>query len=342
MNPFVFQKESNSLVKKHLSQKIYKALKHQRTDSGFTLEKAIQSGLKNPDSSIGIYAGDAQSYHTFSPVFDPVIQEYHEGVENLKHKSDIRKLNLPVLDPEGKYILSTRIRVARNLKGFNFPCHMTLFQRSELEKKIITALSCLKGNLKGNYYSFEHTDKNQLKQLETKNFLFQKGDRFQDAAGINSDFPKSRGVYLSFDKQLMVWVNEEDHLRIISLEKASDLSKVYNRLCQALSALNQTLDFAWDKTYGHLTSCPTNIGTSMRAGAHIQLEKLEQKKELLFKLIKAYNLQIRGTCGEKTKIENAVFDISNSQRLGISESRIIQNLHAGLLAIIKAEKSLST
>ena len=340
MNPFIFPKESNSLVKKHLSQKICQALEHLKTDSGFTLEKAIHSGLKNPDSAIGIYAGDAQSYQTFSPVFDPVILEYHGGVENLKHKSDIRELDLPVLDPEGKYILSTRIRIARNLKGFSFPCHMTLSQRSELEKKIITALSCLKGNHKGKYYSFEHADKKELKQLETKNFWFQKGDRFQDAAGINSDFPKCRGVYLSFDKQLMVWVNEEDHLRIISLEKASDLSKVYNRLCKTISALNQTLDFAWDKKYGNLASCPTNIGTSMRAGVHILLEKLEQKKEILFNITQAYNLQIRGTCGEKTKIENAVFDISNSQRLGISESRIIQNLHTGLLAIIKAEKSL--
>ena len=340
MNPFIFPEESNSLVKKYLSQKICKALEHQRTDSGFTLEKAIHSGLKNPDSAIGIYAGDSQSYQTFSPVFDPVIQEYHGGVENLKHKSDIRELNLPVLDPEGKYILSTRIRIARNLKGFSFPCHITLSQRYELEKKIIAALNGLSGDLEGNYYSFEHSDKKELKKLETKNFLFQKGDRFQDAAGINSDFPKSRGVYLSFDKKLMVWINEEDHLRIISLEKTSDLSKVYNRLCQAILALNQNLDFAWDKTYGNLTSCPTNIGTSMRAGVHIQLEKLEQKKELLFKLIKAYNLQIRGTCGEKTKIENAIFDISNSQRLGVSESRIIQNLHAGLLTIIKAEKSL--
>jgi len=340
LSPFVFPKESNSLVKKHLSYKIFKALEHKKTDSGFTLARAIHSGLENSDSAIGIYAGDRQSYETFSPVFDPVIKEYHGRGEDLNHKSDIRELNLPVLDPEKKYIKSTRIRVARNLKGFSFTCHITLSQRRELEKKIIAALNCLKGNLKGNYYSFEHSDENELTLSETKKFWFPKGDRFQDAAGINSDFPKSRGVYLSFDKKLMVWVNEEDHLRIIRLEKTSDLSKVYNRLCQALCALNQTLEFAWDKKYGNLTSCPTNIGTSMRAGVHIQLKKLEQKKELLFQLIKAYKLQIRGTCGEKTKIKNAVFDISNSQRLGISESMIIQNLHTGLLAIIKAEKSL--
>ncbi|MBT7262037.1 MAG: arginine kinase, partial [Desulfobacula sp.] len=194
--------------------------------------------------------------------------------------------------------------------------------------------------LKGSYYSLELDDKEKLNPLKTKNLGFQKGDRFQDAAGINSDFPKYRGVYLSFDEQLMVWINEEDHLRIISLEKSSDISSVYKRLCQTVTALNQSLDFAWDSTYGNLTSCPTNIGTAMRAGVHIQLEKLEKNKDILFKLIKAYNLQIRGTCGEKTKIQNAVFDISNYQRFGVSESEILLNLHAGLVAIIKAEKTL--
>ena len=339
MNPIVFPKHANSLVKKYLSQKICKNLEHKKTESGFTLAKAVNSGLKNPDSKIGIYAGDAQSYQTFSLIFDPVISKYH-GEKNLKHKSDINELNLPAIDPEKKYIQSTRIRIARNLKGFNFSCNMDLSQRRDLEKKIIRALNCLQKSFKGNYFSFEHDDKKELKQLENENILFHKGDRFQDAAGINSDFPKCRGVYHSFDKKLMVWINEEDHLRIISLEKTSDLSSVYNRLCRAVSALNQNLDFAWDKAYGHLSCCPTNIGTSMRASVHIQLGKLERKKEFLFKLIKAYNLQIRGTKGEKTKIENAVFDISNRQRLGISESGIIKNLHSGLMAIIKAEKTL--
>lgn len=340
MNSTVFSEESNCLVKKHLSQKIYNTLEHQKTDTGFTLARAIKSGLKNLDSTMGIYAGDAQSYHTFSLIFDPVISEYHGFSKNLRHKSDIGQLNLPVLDPEGKYIKSTRIRIARNLKGFNFPCHINLSRRRELEKKIITALTCLKDDLKGNYYSLEHAGEKESNQLKAKKLWFQKGDRFQDAAGINSDFPKGRGVYLSFDKQFIVWINEEDHLRIISLEKASDISSVYNRVCRALMALNNSLDFAWDETYGYLTSCPTNIGTSMRAGVHIQLKKLELKKELLFKLTRAFNLQIRGTCGEKTDIENSIFDISNRQRLGISESKIIRNLHAGLSAIIKAEKSL--
>ena len=340
MNPPVFPEESNCLAKKHLSQKNFKAIEHEKTDSGFTLTQAISSGIKNLDSSIGVYAGDAQSYKTFSLLFDPIICDYHGFSKDKTHQPNISPLMLPSLDPENNYIKSTRIRVARNLKGFSFPCHITLSQRRELEKKIISALDRLKDDLKGQYYSFESIDGKELKRLKQENVWFQKGDRFQDAAGINSDFPNCRGVFHSFDKRFMVWVNEEDHLRIISMEKTSDISRVYNRLAGALLALNQTLEFSRDKTYGYLTSCPTNIGTSMRAGVHIRLEKLERNKDLLQHLSRAYHLQIRGTGGEKTTVENALFDISNRQRLGISESGIIQNLHNGLLAIIKAEQSL--
>ena len=336
----LFSEKAPSLVKKHLTLKTFKALAHQKTDSGFTLTKAIASGIKNPDSAIGIYAGDAQSYHLFSAVFDPIISDYHGFSKEKKHITDLSRIDIPPLDPEGKFIKSARIRVARNLKGLCFPCHMTLSQRRELEQNVIRALISLKDEFNGCYVSFENIDTKEYQSLKDENLIFEKGDRFQDAAGINSDFPKCRGVFYSFDKKLMIWVNEEDHLRVISMEKTSDLSRAYNRLSKALTVLDTVLDFAVDETYGYLTSCPTNIGTAMRAGVHIRLEKLEQKKELLLSLAQAYRLQIRGTSGEKTDVENAVFDISNSQRLGISESAIILNLYKGLLAIIKAEAKL--
>jgi creatine kinase/arginine kinase len=107
-----------------------------------------------------------------------------------------------------------------------------------------------------------------------------------------------------------------------------------------LNYLSTRLEFAFDKRYGFLTSCPTNIGTAMRAGVHIRLKKLEKNQGLLKKLVARYQLQIRGTHGEKTSVEKAIFDISNKQRLGISETLIIQNLHSGLTAIIEAEKNL--
>lgn len=335
-----FSETSSSLVKKHLNPDLYQQLRHLKTYSGFTLEKAIRSGIRNPDSNVGIYAGDAESYQIFSPVFDPIIHEYHHFPEGKAHVSDFTVPDLPLMDQEGKYILSTRIRAARNLKGYEFPPQISPSHRKELEKTVIKALGELEEDLGGEYVSLKNIEKNPAQPFKGDILVFEKGDRFQDAAGINSDFPEGRGVFYSLDRRLMVWVNEEDHLRIMSLEKTSDLSAAFRRLGRALQVLDTRLDFAWDKTYGYLTSCPTNLGTAMRAGVHIRLEKLDRNREILNNLAREYHLQIRGTRGEKTKVEAAVFDISNTQRLGITETAIILNLHKGIAALIKAEEHL--
>lgn len=331
--------QSESLVKKYLTGEIYQHLKDCKTSSGFTLDQALASGIKNQDSLVGFYAGDEHTYQVFSPLLDPIIEDYHQhSVHDMA--PDFHPPDLHDPDPDRRFILSTRIRLARNLKHFNFPCHITLKERQILEDKIIAALNSLPDHPKGSYYSFEKTDTALLAQLEKEKLSFPKGDRFQDSAGCNTDFPKCRGVYHSNDKKLNIWVNEEDHLRIISMEKSADLKKIFARLCKLVDALSDQLEFAHHPTRGFLTSCPTNIGTTMRAGVHIRLPKLEQDRPLLDRLTRQHHLQIRGTAGEKTTVQQAVFDISNHRRMGLKESDIIKNLHAGLITIIDAEKSL--
>jgi hypothetical protein len=200
-----FDPDSKSLVKKYLTPYIFKTLKPLATDSGFTIEKAIASGLAHSDSHIGLYAGDAQSYQTFALIFDPIIREYHQFKSSQRHQHDWTDIDLPCLDPEKKYILSSRIRVARNLEGFNFPCHINPDERKRLENKIIETLACLKGGFKGQYVSLKTSGEKRLKPLEKKGLLFKKGDRFQEAAGINRDFPQSRGVYFSADTSFRIW-----------------------------------------------------------------------------------------------------------------------------------------
>lgn len=332
---------SRSLTKKHLTDDLFRELQNTATDSGFTLAKAIRSNIENPDSSIGIYAGDSQSYQTFSKVFEPIILEYHGLTRGQRHVTDIQPVNVADPDPEKQFIVSTRVRVARNVHGFNFTSHLALESRKHLEQTIVTALKRCQGELKGEYCSFENLQEDKARTLREKKLLFTKGDRFQDAAGINSHYPQGRGIFYSMDKRLRVWINEEDHMRIISQATSSDLASVFNRLCKTLLVLESTLTFAKDDTYGHLTSCPTNLGTAMRAGVHIRLPQLNRNRSLLDDLVESHHLQIRGTSGEKTKIDNAVFDISNRRRLGITETSIIKELHRGLLAIIEAERELS-
>lgn len=327
-------------MKKYLTEQLFERLRQIETSTGFTLDKAIRSGRMNSDSAIGIYAGDAQAYRVFAPLFEPIIRDYH-GIEPEKsHKNIMHPVDLPDLDPEQRYIRSTRVRVARNLYGYSFTNHIELDDRKRLEYEIVGALIHLEGDLAGKYFSFNQIDGHRYQFLKEKNLLFEKGDRFQDAAGINSDFPKGRGIFFTPDERLRVWLNEEDHLRIISQDVSSDLSGVFNHFVQAIHVLEEKLTFAQDEIHGYLTSCPTNVGTSMRAGVHIHLERLQHNRPLLAAITEAHNLQIRGTQGEKTSVENGIFDISNRQRYGISEVDIIKTLHRGLLAVIEAEKSL--
>ena len=117
---YLFEDSSNSYIKKHLSKDIFDILKKKKTKSGFTLYHAIKSGIENPDSSVGIYAGDKETYEEFFEIFNPVISDYHSFKLTNFHKSDFSVPDLSNPDPEKKYIISTRIRVARNLEKLPF------------------------------------------------------------------------------------------------------------------------------------------------------------------------------------------------------------------------------
>ncbi|WP_020588172.1 phosphagen kinase [Desulfobacter curvatus] len=335
-----FHISSRSKIKQHLTLKLYNDLKRIRTSSGYTLDQAIRSGIENPDSSIGIYAGDMESYKCFAPVLLPIIEDYHQLAPEWSHKPGLREAVLPDLDPKQTFIRSTRIRVARNLRRFPFSCNMNKDQRLALEETVKKAFKILPEILSGTYTAFTDLDEQQFNALLEKGLAFPKGDRFMDAAGINRDYPLGRGIFTSRDKVIRVWVNEEDHLRIIAQSPGGDIADVFNRLIEMIKALEAKLDFAFNQKKGFLTACPTNIGTAMRAGVHIHLGKLEQNLSLLETIARDHHLQIRGTGGEKTAIEKSVFDISNARRLGISANTILTDLHKGVQAVIQAETEI--
>lgn len=114
-------------------------------------------------------------------------------------------------------IKSTRIRVARNLEGFAFGTGMSREQRLEVEQKVIEACNKFEGDLAGKYYSLSSMSEQDREQLVEDHFLFKQGDRFLEAAGLNRDWPEGRGIFHNNDKTFLVWINEEDQLRIISM-----------------------------------------------------------------------------------------------------------------------------
>jgi len=113
--------------------------------------------------------------------------------------------------------------------------------------------------------------------LIADHFLFKEGDRFLDACGLNRDWPSGRGIYHNKDKTFLVWINEEDQLRIISMEKGADIGKVFTRLSIGAAEIEKVAKFANDTHLGYITSCPTNLGTAMRGSVHIKLPLLGSK-----------------------------------------------------------------
>ena len=342
MNYPNFPTDCSSMLCKHLTPEVFEALKDKRTANGFTLEQAIHSGVENIDSGIGVYAGDEETYEIFAALFDPIIAEYHGFSKEDKHKSNLNPddLNAPNPDPKGKYIISTRIRVGRNVDSMPLGPAISKEQRNSVEASVVEGLKTLEGELKGNYYPLLGMSKEVQDTLIKDHFLFKEGDRFLDAAGLNRNWPEGRGIYHNTDKTFLVWVNEEDQLRIISMQQGGDILEVFTRLVNAIKSIETKVPFSYSDHLGYITSCPTNLGTAMRASVHIALPKLAKDMEAFKAITDKHHLQIRGIHGEHSESEGGVYDISNRRRLGVTEVEAVQDMYDGVLALIKAEEGL--
>ncbi|XP_055847023.1 arginine kinase 1 isoform X1 [Episyrphus balteatus] len=336
--------DSKSLLKKYLTKEVFDNLKNKKTPSfGSTLLDVIQSGLENHDSGVGIYAPDAEAYSVFSELFDPIIEDYHGGFKKTdKHPArDFGDVStFTNVDPNNEFVVSTRVRCGRSLQGYPFnPC-LSEAQYKEMEEKVSSTLSGLEGELKGKFYPLTGMEKAVQQQLIDDHFLFKEGDRFLQAANACRYWPSGRGIYHNDNKTFLVWCNEEDHLRIISMQMGGDLGEVYRRLVSAVNEIEKRIPFSHDDRLGFLTFCPTNLGTTIRASVHIKVPKLAANKAKLEEVASKYNLQVRGTRGEHTEAEGGIYDISNKRRMGLTEYQAVKEMYDGITELIKLEKSL--
>jgi len=337
--------ECKSLLKKHLTKDVVDALKHKTTSMGATLFDVIRSGVFNLDAGVGVYAPDYESYKTFDKLFDPIIQEYHGfSPKDSQPAVDLGESHInefQPLDPKGEFIQSTRIRCGRTLNGYPFNPMLKEKDYLEMEKKIKTALESVKDkDLKGVYYPLDGMSKSVQDNLIKDHFLFKEGDRHLQHANACNFWPKGRGIFHNNEKSFLIWVNEEDHMRIISMEQGSDVGKVLDRLVRGVKAIEKTNKFARDQRLGWLTFCPTNLGSTVRASVHIELPKLSAQKDFK-KICDKLNLQVRGIHGEHSESEGGVYDISNRARLGFSEYQAVKQMYDGVKKLIELEKAAS-
>ncbi|WP_440994808.1 ATP--guanido phosphotransferase, partial [Cysteiniphilum litorale] len=330
-----------SLLKKYLTRDVFDKLKDKKTGLGATLLDVIQSGVENLDSGVGVYAPDAESYTLFAPLFDPIIEDYHVGFSQTdkhppKNFGDVN--SLVNVDPDGKFVISTRVRCGRSMEGYPFnPC-LTEAQYREMEEKVSSTLAGLEGELKGTFFPLTGMSKDVQQKLIDDHFLFKEGDRFLQAANACRYWPTGRGIFHNDKKTFLIWCNEEDHLRIISMQMGGDLGEVYRRLVHGATEIEKIIPFSHHERLGFLTFCPTNLGTTIRASVHIKVPKLAANYSKLEEVAGKYNLQVRGTRGEHTEAEGGIYDISNKRRMGLTEYQAVKEMQDGILELIKLEK----
>ena len=318
-----FPEGTKSALAKCMTKEIWEEYKDQSCKEGVTFKTCVFSGIKNLDSGIGLYAGSHDAYTKFSKLFDKVVEDYHGHKPADKHVSDMTSdgiKNDKFDEADAAMVNSTRIRVGRNLAGYPLGPGVSKEQRLEIMKKVVEACEKFTDDLKGTFYPLEGMDEKVQKQLIEDHFLFKEGDRFLEACNLNRDWPSGRGIFHNDAKTFLVWVNEEDQLRIISMQPGAGIKEVFDRLCRACALIEKVCKFSHDDHLGYITSCPTNLGTALRASVHIKLPKLGKNMEEFEKIAAKYYVQIRGIHGEHSDTSSGVFDISNRRRLGRSEA----------------------
>jgi len=280
------------------------------------------------------------------------------------------------LDPTGDYILQTRMRVARSIKGFPFSPVISRAQRRAVERlfetmveedwnndsddeiidnddddeffgKIINDHGGLRDGI---YHRVMDMTNEQHDDLIYRHILFHDPDEYNISAGIGRDWPDARGIYLSSSNtnnngdnvrannnsqqnpDLMIWLNKEDHMRIIATSKGGDLLAVFKRLSRALTQVEQSLHkrghaFCTHPRYGFVNTSPENLGTALRASVYIKLYRLGQQpgfEELLDRLHLESSSRFKGKEFSDAQY-TGIFDIANSERLGSSETTARQH-----------------
>uniref|UniRef100_A0A3B4ENX5 creatine kinase n=1 Tax=Pygocentrus nattereri TaxID=42514 RepID=A0A3B4ENX5_PYGNA len=297
--------------------------------------------------TVGCVAGDEETYEVFKELLDPVIEDRHGGYKPTdKHKTDLNPGNLKGgddLDPN--YVLSSRVRTGRSVRGFSLPPHCSRGERRAIEKLSVEALGALSGDLKGKYYALKNMTEAEQQQLIDDHFLFDKPvSPLLLASGMARDWPDARGIWHNDNKTFLVWVNEEDHLRVISMQKGGNMKEVFTRFCTGLTKIEELFKnkghaFMWNEHLGYVLTCPSNLGTGLRGGVHVKLPNMS-KHSKFEEILKRLRLQKRGTGGVDTAAVGGVFDISNADRLGFSEVALVQMVVDGVKLLIEMEKRL--
>lgn len=252
-------------------------------------------------------------------------------------------MSLPVaemLQPAGKWfaeqapleeaILSTRVRLARNLRGLRFPTRALPEEQQRILARVESAAMQLPEFAGAQFHAM-----NGLAVLE-RQFLLERHLISHDLAGEGG----RRGLVFAHDENCSIMVNEEDHLRLQTLRAGFQLDPCYQAANMLDDELGSVLEFAFSDSLGYLTACPTNVGTGLRASvlAHLPALVLTRRIKKVLAGVTQVGFTVRGFYGEGTDVLGNFFQISNQVTLGENEAQILLNLERVVHQVLDFEE----
>ena len=227
-------------------------------------------------------------------------------------------------------VVSTRIRLARNLNEYPFPNKLNTKSRTALNNIIKDAV--------------EADNKFDLRFVEMKSLARFEAASMAERHIISPEFASDhdgRALLISKDEDICIMLNEEDHIRIQIMKSGFALDEAYAVADEIDDFLGSKLEYAFDERIGYLTQCPTNLGTGMRASVMLHLPALTMNGQIhkLINTISKLGLTFRGAFGEGTKATGDMYQLSNQITLGISEEFAIRNLKAITLQLCANERA---
>jgi protein arginine kinase len=232
--------------------------------------------------------------------------------------------------PESDIVISTRIRLARNLASFPFTHRASQHQKTEIESLLRDRIAHL--DLP---HPLRYVSVTQLSQLD-RQLLVERQLISRELA--NGDGP--RGVAFDEREAVSIMVNEEDQLRLQVMRSGLSLEEAWHEIDNADDMLEAKVSYAWHEQYGYLTACPTNVGTGLRASVMVHLPAigLTRQLEKVFRSLQKINLVVRGLYGEGSRASGDFFQISNQITLGRSETTALSELHGVIAKILNYER----
>lgn len=232
---------------------------------------------------------------------------------------------------EDPVVISSRIRLARNLKNDTFPLYSSKEEAANTLKKIQEVVQEIFSDGEYEFYNLE--------QLEPRDRM-----RFMENHLISPGLVEQTGksaFYLRNDERATIMINEEDHLRLQTLLPGLRLNEAWEECEQIDDYLESKLDYAFHPEYGYLTSCPTNVGTGLRASVMLHLPAMTMTGYImgLMDALKRIGLTIRGIYGEGTEAVGHLYQISNQLTLGETEQEIIKKIDEIATEVKNREKN---